>query len=272
MRRSLPSPGLALLVVRAACKADPAGPRRGGPAYLAVQPVFGSAVELASFGLIADTVRLDVVRPPADTLRTLTVFFDPDSSQIRLGANVALRVPVETLAVHLELRGGGFALFSGTAPVEVRAGQPGTPHEILLAYTGPGSNVASVTIAPRDTVLTFGDSLRFHVTARDLAGAPDGRGWARCKGCPGAVPRVGSRRGRGGGLRGLVRHGRLRPDARHARQHRGSAELRGPRRRAAGRDVWRHRPCRVRLDRGVGRDGVGHQYPFGSHHHAHTAA
>src|SRR2546425_9761140 len=39
-----------------------------------------------SFGLIADTVRLDVVRPPADTLRTLTVFFDPDSSQIRLGA------------------------------------------------------------------------------------------------------------------------------------------------------------------------------------------
>src|SRR3989442_8074999 len=172
MRRSLPSPGLALLLVLAACHDDPAGPRRGGPAYLAVQPVFGSAVELASFGLIADTVRLDVVRPPADTLRTLTVFFDPDSSQIRLGANVALRVPVETLAVHLELRGGGFALFSGTAPVEVRAGQPGTPHEILLAYTGPGSNVASVTIAPRDTVLTFGGSLRFHVTARDLAGAP----------------------------------------------------------------------------------------------------
>src|SRR5437899_545408 len=172
MRRSLPSPGLALLLVLAACHDDPAGPRRGGPAYLAVQPVFGSAVELASFGLIADTVRLDVVRPPADTLRTLTVFFDPDSSQIRLGANVPLRVPVETLAVHLELRGGGFALFSGTAPVEVRAGQPGTPHEILLAYTGPGSNVASVTIAPRDTVLTFGDSLRFHVTARDLAGAP----------------------------------------------------------------------------------------------------
>src|SRR2546428_535244 len=172
MRRSLPSPGLALLLVLAACQDDPAGPRRGGPAYLAVQPVFGSAVELASFGLIADTVRLDVVRPPADTLRTLTVFFDPDSSQIRLGANVPLRVPVETLAVHLELRGGGFALFSGTAPVEVRAGQPGTPHEILLAYTGPGSNVASVTIAPRDTVLTFGDSLRFHVTARDLAGAP----------------------------------------------------------------------------------------------------
>src|SRR2546425_5898870 len=172
MRRSCRPPGLALLLVLAACQDDPSGPRRGGPASVAIRPVFSSTVELAPFGLTADTVRLDVIRPPADTLQTLTVFFDPDSSQIRLAANVLLRVPVETLAVHLELRGGGFALFSGTAPVEVRAGQPGTPHEILVAYTGPGSNVAGLTIAPRDTVLTFGDSLRFHVAARDFAGAP----------------------------------------------------------------------------------------------------
>src|SRR3989442_1127374 len=56
MRRSLPPRGLALLLVLAACHDDPAGPRRGGPAYLAIQPVFSSAVELASFRLIGDTV------------------------------------------------------------------------------------------------------------------------------------------------------------------------------------------------------------------------
>ncbi|PYO65903.1 MAG: hypothetical protein DMD69_15945 [Gemmatimonadetes bacterium] len=174
MRRSPPrlALGAALPLLLATCRDDPVGPARGGAAYLAVQPVVTSTVDLAAFGLTADTIRLVVIRRPADTLRALTVFFDPDSSQIRLAADVVLRATVETLTVHLELRGGGFALFSGTRALEVRAGRPGAPQQIPVTYTGPGSTVTALTLTPRDTVLTFGDAFRFRVSARDASGAP----------------------------------------------------------------------------------------------------
>src|SRR5437016_11448838 len=175
MRRSLVRLallGAALSGLLATCRYDSAGPRHGGPAYLAVQPIVGLGVDLAAFGLTADTIRLVVTRSSADTLRALTFFFDPDSSQIRLAADVTLRAPVETLTVHLELRGGGFALFSGTRALELRAGRPGPPQQIAVTYTGPGSTIAALTLTPPDTVLTFGEALRFRVSARDSSGAP----------------------------------------------------------------------------------------------------
>jgi len=175
MRRSLVRLallGAALSGLLATCRYDSAGPRHGGPAYLAVQPIVGLGVDLAAFGLTADTIRLVVTRSSADTLRALTFFFDPDSSQIRLAADVTLRALVETLTVHLELRGGGFALFAGTRALEVRAGRPGPPQQIAVTYTGPGSTIAGLTLAPLDSVLTFGEALRFRVSAKDSSGAP----------------------------------------------------------------------------------------------------
>src|SRR5437667_180623 len=102
MRRSLVRLallGAALSGLLATCRYDSAGPRHGGPAYLAVQPIVGLGVDLAAFGLTADTIRLVVTRSSADTLRALTFFFDPDSSQIRLAADVTLRALVETVTV-----------------------------------------------------------------------------------------------------------------------------------------------------------------------------
>src|SRR5256886_12037642 len=170
MRRSLVRLallGAALSGLLATCRYDSAGPRHGGPAYLAVQPIVGLGVDLAAFGLTADTIRLVVTRSSADTLRALTFFFDPDSSQIRLAADVTLRALVETLTVHLELRGGGFALFAGTRALELRAGRPGPPQQIAVTYTGPGSTIAALTLTPPDTVLSFGNAFRFRVSARD---------------------------------------------------------------------------------------------------------
>src|SRR2546430_3332571 len=163
MRRSLVRLallGAALSGLLATCRYDSAGPRHGGPAYLAVQPIVGLGVDLAAFGLTADTIRLVVTRSSADTLRALTFFFDPDSLQIRLAADVTLRALVETLTVHLELRGGGFALFSGTEPVAVRARRPGPPQANPLTYTGPGGPIAPPTPAPPHTVVTLGDAVR----------------------------------------------------------------------------------------------------------------
>ena len=174
MRRSfvrLALLGAALAGLLATCRYDSAGPRHGGPTYLAVQPIVGLGVDLTAFGLTADTIRLVVTRSPADTLRALTFFFDPDSSQIRLAADVTLRALVETLTVHLELRGGGVALFSGTRALELRAGRPGPPQQIAVTYTGPGSTIAALTLTPPDTVLSFGNAFRFRVSARDSGGS-----------------------------------------------------------------------------------------------------
>src|SRR2546430_1476499 len=198
MRRSLVRLallGAALSGLLATCRYDSAGPRHGGPAYLAVQPIVGLGVDLAAFGLTADTIRLVVTRSSADTLRALTFFFDPDSSQIRLAADVTLRALVETLTVHLELRGGGFALFAGTRALEVRAGRPGPPQQIAVTYTGPGSTIAGLTLAPLDSVLTFGEALRFRVSAQDSSGAPvTGRVWHRGAEA-GALPPLGTAAG-----------------------------------------------------------------------------
>src|SRR2546430_2521394 len=115
---------------RAPGGSDRGARRTGGPGSLAVQPIVVPGIDPAAFGLTADTIRLVVTRTPADTLRVLTVFFDPDSLQIRLAADVTLRAVVETLTVHLELRGGGFALFSGTEPVAGPGGRPGPPPQV----------------------------------------------------------------------------------------------------------------------------------------------
>src|SRR5436853_6845670 len=104
MRRSfvrLALLGAALAGLLATCRYDSAGPRHGGPAYLTVQPIVVPGLDPAAFGLTADSIRLVVTRTPADTLRVLTVFFHPDSLQIRLAADVTLRAVVETLTVHL---------------------------------------------------------------------------------------------------------------------------------------------------------------------------
>src|SRR5438034_601493 len=170
MRRSfvrLALLGAALAGLLATCRYDSAGPRHGGPTYLAVQPIVGLGVDLTAFGLTADTIRLVVTRSPADTLRALTFFFDPDSSQIRLAADVTLRALVETLTVHLELRGGGFALFAGTRALEVRAGRPGPPQQIpvptlLSVVSGAGQ---------RGVVgLALAQPFRVRVTAADALG------------------------------------------------------------------------------------------------------
>src|SRR5437773_11821289 len=135
MRRSLVLLGAAFPALLATCRDYPTSPGHGRAAFLAIQPLVGLGVDLTAFGLTAATIRLVVTRSPADTLRALTFFFDPDSSQIRLAADVTLRALVETLTVHLELRGGGFALFSGTRALELRAGRPGPPQQIAVTYT-----------------------------------------------------------------------------------------------------------------------------------------
>jgi len=164
---------LALGFAVATCRDNPVAPRHGGPAAIAVRPVLPH-VDLSGFDLTIDSLRLVVVRAPADTLRDTTAYFSPDSSAVRLGLTLLLDAPAETLSVSVVLSAAGVPLFSGTQKVDVTVGSTATtgpPVSIPLVFSGPGAGVTALHISPLDSVLHFGDSLRFRVTA-DSAGIP----------------------------------------------------------------------------------------------------
>ncbi len=149
----------------------PTGPARHMVA-LSIQPLL--KVTLGTFGgLSVDEARLIVVKPATDTVATQTFSFSPDSAQIT--ANVSVPVTdTATFYVTVQLLSGTTLLFSGVDTVLVTAGLPtGSPSSVVLYYVGPGKNVKTIQIAPRDSGVTFGGSLQYRITAVDTSGQPD---------------------------------------------------------------------------------------------------
>ncbi|HWH02092.1 MAG TPA: hypothetical protein VN674_00250, partial [Gemmatimonadales bacterium] len=75
------------------CRDNPEAPRGGGRAYFAVRPIIKQHVDLSSFGLVIDSLRLVVVHAPADTLKDTTAYFNPDSTQLHLNLSLILNAP-----------------------------------------------------------------------------------------------------------------------------------------------------------------------------------
>jgi hypothetical protein len=150
------------------CTHEAAGP--GPRASLAVAPVFPANLDLSSFNLTIDNVRLIVVRPPADTVYDQDEAFPLNQSSLPLTADVPLEQNPETFQVTVQLLSGTTLLFSGTQDVSVSSGSSPAPVQIPVTYSGPGKNVASLTIGPADSVLSFGGSLVFRVAAQDSQG------------------------------------------------------------------------------------------------------
>jgi len=150
----------------------PTNPGRRGTAYIAVAPVF-SRDALGSFsGLAVDQVRITVIRPPSDTLARVTIPFSVDSTSI------TARVPVdvtgsEDLMVIIEmLAGAGGAaqvVFTGTQTVTAVQGLANPPPAaaVPVTFVGPGTQVATLQIQPRDSGTIFGATVPFRVTAFD---------------------------------------------------------------------------------------------------------
>lgn len=163
--------GLALLLglAVATCRDDPNGPGRGYRASLALAPVLPQhALNLAAFGLAIDSLRVVIVRPPTDTVVDTTVAFAVDQDSISLALSLDLEATSEQFDVVLQLRGGGFVLFSAAATVDVHEGGAGSNEPLEIAdfvYAGPGANVTTLLVTPVDSVIRLGDSLRFRVDA-----------------------------------------------------------------------------------------------------------
>jgi len=152
---------------------NPTGPVRRQIA-LALHPQFATAASGSFGGLSVDQAKLFVVQGETDTISKQSFPFYPDSAQIAAHVSLVLD-STETLQVTVQLLSGGVLMFTGTAPVTVSPSglAGGTTVEVLLVYVGPGRQVASIQISPRDTGIALGASAQFHLTAMDSSEAPD---------------------------------------------------------------------------------------------------
>jgi hypothetical protein len=162
---------IAALAALAACR-DSAG--TPATAALALRPTFAAGTNLDALGLVIDNVYLAVWRPATEQLLVeRTVPFPTDAEEVPLAVAVPLADASEVVSVLLELRAGTQMLFFGGQDVLLQAGAAaGTPVDVPINYFGPGANVASLTILPRDTTVTTGDSVQFLVTAIDATQTP----------------------------------------------------------------------------------------------------
>ncbi|HXY18968.1 MAG TPA: Ig-like domain-containing protein [Gemmatimonadales bacterium] len=131
---------------------------------LAFQPVVRYSMATFS-GMAVDQVRLIAVHGSDSVSQVFN--FSPDSSQIK----ASMAVPVTDTATYLvtiQLLSGGTVMFTGQQAVLVSAGLSSPPTQVVeLAFVGPGSQIAFIQIAPRDTGVSFGSSLPFRLTAMD---------------------------------------------------------------------------------------------------------
>jgi hypothetical protein len=144
--------------------ADTTGHRDGPVAQLALQPVFPETLARGVFDLAIDRVRVRVIRPPAGQIIDTLVVFPADSTQISVKLTIPLAKSREQLTVSLELTSQGRAMFTGTETVELSDGTTVAP-PIPLQYIGPGLEITSLRLEPRDSLLGLGDVLRFDVRA-----------------------------------------------------------------------------------------------------------
>jgi hypothetical protein len=102
-------------------------------------------------------------------LATVTRALPLDSASVRFDVGVTLASQAESLLAVLQYQTAqGVTLFSGQVVIEASVNQatPNTP-SVPLSYTGPGANIAALSLSPLDSILSAGDSLEFLASAID---------------------------------------------------------------------------------------------------------
>ena len=163
--------GAATVALFTRCGLDRASDASGVPGVLrlSLRGDLPSRYHLFASNLTIERVRLALVRRPADTLATVTRALPLDSSSVRFDVGVSLASQAESLLAVLQYQTAqGVTLFSGQVVIEVSVNQatPNTP-SVPLSYTGPGGNIAALSLSPLDSSLSAGDSLEFLATANE---------------------------------------------------------------------------------------------------------
>ncbi len=162
---------LAYAVVAAAGVTCDSPTALGRPGVVAVAPSLAPVFSQLQFsGLVVDQARITVTRPPAEVVATQTFAFPPGASQINAAVDVLVQGGGESFDVRIELLAAGAVVFTGSQQVFVVPGPPSSttpPVQIPVAYNGPGTNVAALSISPANATVSFGQTLQFDVAAVD---------------------------------------------------------------------------------------------------------
>ncbi len=153
----------------AACSDSPGQPERF-TAELRLAPTIQAAAPVPSI----NQVRIRIGRAPAERVLDTTVAFPIDNSQLNLRLRVTLKARSERLGVTVDLLRDTQLYYSGSDTVLVVAlgsGPAATPN-LVLRYVGPGANIRTLRVGPRDSTLVLGDPLAMRLTALDAQGAP----------------------------------------------------------------------------------------------------
>ncbi len=169
LARSLAIAFGALLLIT--CGEEAIAPRIPRIAQLSVEPIIPAGARTG--GLVLDSVAIRVARTDGSTVTRFAKRFPVDSAQLSLTSPQFLLSGLsEDFDVTVDLFAGGVLLFSGTSRVTVGAAIGSPPFQVPVSYQGPGLQVASVQIQPRDTMLTAGAVVAFRVTALDSLAVP----------------------------------------------------------------------------------------------------
>jgi hypothetical protein len=157
------------------CAEDPVGVGEGAarlkltpllPPYARVAPLVIDRV-----GIIVD--RLIPETESSETVYSDTVAFPADRNRLTLNdISITMDAPSEDLRVTLQLLSGTTLLFEGSQTVTVVRGQRTGNTVIPVFYQGPGNNLTSLVLGPRDTVVQPGATVDFRLDAFDVSGAP----------------------------------------------------------------------------------------------------
>ena len=156
--------GLLAVASGVGCSDSTAGDLEEGAAAVVARPELPPSLSTAAFALDVDRVRLLLVRQPSELMLDTTVFFPADSTQLTVRLKVLLAQPRDQLTLAMELRSGKQLLFSGSSGFEAIEGSNVAP-VVPLQYVGPGNDLTTLVIEPRDSVLKPGDIFTFSVRA-----------------------------------------------------------------------------------------------------------
>ena len=172
------------------CTDNPSAPGGAGMGQIRVYPTFDASARMVPLAL--DNIRILVIRPPNDTIKTVTQSFPANQNQIQVtAAQIPLQSTSEDLIVVIELYSGTTLLFSGTDTVAVEAGVTPPAAAVPVTYAGPGSNVDSLQVTPRDTTVPPGAVVPFSVQGF-AAGSPLPQFYVSWSATAGTIDPVGS--------------------------------------------------------------------------------
>lgn len=154
------------------CAEDPVG-LGSDQAGLQLRPIFPPYAKVAP--LVIDRVAILVTRfiPPesSELIYSDTVNFNVNSNTLRLNLQIPMENATEDVGIEIEMLAGNTLLFSGFSSATLVRGQSLSNVDLPLTYSGPGSNVTSLLLSPRDTVLLRGQTMDFTLDAFDIQGA-----------------------------------------------------------------------------------------------------